>query len=351
MSETNNQQSFNEFFDLIKKLKEEFSKKEEFNPLKIIKTNENSHSDFIAELLKPDGKHNYSDFLNLFLEKFELPKFLSKKISIVREHQIATNHRIDIAIFDTELKEQIIIIENKITEYGDQENQLLNYFRNASNQYNPNNIHIIYLTKHSKNFTESSFPKIEKSKLKNEIRLKSFEKEIIEWLESCLNHVENKNNRLYCCIEMYIELIRKTINRDKYMEEIIKTLVEKPEQMKLAIDVLKALQGRNFLEFGSISRDIIIRNINESFNILGIENNNYAQQDDGMYYFDEINETENFDIAVERDCIYGELNDKKLIKLEIKGYDLNDKYLVALLTNEQEVIQQWINDTIKQLIG
>ena len=59
--------------------------------------------------------------------------------------------------------------------------------------------------------------------------------------------------------------------------------------------------------------------------------------------------------VVEKDCIYGELDDDKNTannpSLEISGYDLNNKYLVALLTNNQHLIQEWITKTINKLTG
>lgn len=93
---------------------------------------ENYHSDIIASLLKPEGGHGKGDaFLRLFLDycanhySVPLRKEDFKNASVVRE-----KGRIDIWIKD-ERTRQSIIIENKINNAPDMENQIDRYYEYA----------------------------------------------------------------------------------------------------------------------------------------------------------------------------------------------------------------------------
>ena len=337
----------------INSLKNDYSKQEEFNAFHILRLNDKEvmHSRFIKSLLNPNEIHGYKDdFLKLFLKRVDIVDFNTNGITVECEKNTHNNRFIDIAI-ENKVSRQMIIIENKIWA-GDLKNQLLDYYEYGLKLYENRleNIYMVYLTPYGKRYGNNSFP-IENKQPKNAIKCISYEKDILEWLNDCLIHIGNKANRIYMCIEMYIELIRKTINRNKYMVEILKHLVSNPSQMEAAIDIVKALQGRNILEFNSDTRNLIIKNITKSFEILGIETNPYSQED-GIYYFDEIHGDESFDIIIEKDCIYGEKANRKTnkIELEISGNDLNNKYLVALLINDTDLTQEWINKTINYLI-
>ena len=338
----------------IDELKTEHAKEDVFNAFQIFRLNDKEvmHSRFIKSLLNPDEIHGYKDdFLKLFLDRINIEDFNTDGVTTESEKNTHNNRYIDIAI-ENKNSRQMIIIENKIWA-GDLDNQLFDYHNYGLNLYEnkSENIFMIYLTPYGKQYGNNSFPR-EKEQPKNGIKCISYEKDLLEWLEACLKHINGNNSRLQTCIEMYIELIRKTINRDKYMEEIVKELLSDSEKMKSAIDIVKALQGRNFLELNTDTRNLIIKNITKSFEILGIETNPYPQQD-GIYYFDEINGDKNCDLIIEKDCIYGEKGSSNTIKtdLEIMGNDLNNKYLVALLTNNQDLIQDWITKTINYLTG
>ncbi len=243
----------------------------------------------------------------------------------------------------------MIIIENKI-EANDQDNQLSDYYDFGLElcENKSENVYLIYLTPYGRLPSDNSFP--EEKRKQKKIQCISYEKVILEWLEDCLKRTVDKDNRLHLSIEMYIELIRKTINRDKYMEEILNQLLEKPAQMKFAIDVVNSLQGRNFLKYGSVSRVKIIERLKEaSENCFVGDINSYDEGD--VHYIDE---TEHRCIAIEDIRIYG--RDKKdgkdidtLGTWEILGNNLSNKYLVALLTNNQELIKKWITETLNDL--
>jgi hypothetical protein len=345
------------FFEEITRLKEEYSNAETFNPYLIfgLKDKEIMHSRFIKSLLNPDEIHGFKHaFLDLFLKRIEITGFNLISVTTECEKNTFNNRFIDIAIENKKAK-QMIIIENKIWA-NDLDNQLSDYYNFALNLCDgkSENLHVVYLTPYGRQPNAISFPK-ENEQPKNGIRCISYEKDILDWLDDCLKHIrvkDEKNVRLLLCIEMYIELIRKTINRDKYMEEILKLLMNDSEKMKIAIDVARSLQGRNFFEINSISRNKIIDNLILSFEELGIEHDNY-EQDEAIYYFDKINGDSNCDIIIEKNCIYGENDNIKTVNksLEILGNDLNNKYLIALLTNDQPIIQEWITETIKYLTG
>jgi len=341
----------------IEDLKNDHSNQEEFNAFQIFRLNDKEvmHSRFIKSLLNPAENHGYNEkFLELFLQQVKINKFNTQSVTSECEKNTHNNRYIDISI-ENQSSRQMIIIENKIWA-GDLDNQLLDYYEYGLKLYGnkSENIFMIYLTPYGKQYGNNSFPR-DKEQPKNGIKCISYEKDILKWLHECLKHIGNKGNRLFLCIEMYIELIRKTINRDKYMEEILKHLVNNPSQMKAAINLVKTLQGRNFLEINSETRNLILKNI-ESI----IKKEPYfgklKHNNNGTHNFCDFKNTKTY-FVFEKDCIYGELyddddDDYKISKpFEISGYDLNNKYLVALLINDTDLIEEWINKTINYLIG
>ncbi len=329
----------------IEGLKNDHSNQEEFNAFQIFRLNDKEvmHSRFIKSLLNPAENHGYNEkFLELFLQQVKINKFNTQSVTTECEKNTHNNRYIDISI-ENQSSSQMIIIENKIWA-GDLDNQLLDYYEYGLKIYGSKseNIFMIYLTPYGKRYGNNSFPRdIEQPK--NGIKCISYEKDILKWLNECLKHIGNKGNRLFLCIEMYIELIRKTINRDKYMEEILKYLVNNPSQIEAAIDVVKALQGRNFLENNSSSRSLMLNNLKEA-----LEDESVREEKDNqdVFYLDN-----QLNITIASDFIYGEKGSLNTIKtdLEIISNDLNNKYLVALLTNNQDLIQEWITKTINHL--
>ncbi len=330
----------------IQELKGKYDNIETYNLFDLFNINENMHSDILADMLNPKGRHKNKQFLDLFLEALEIPKFKNiKEVVVNRELPTAEKKRMDIAIYD---KTNFIILENKMHDAKDQPFQLFNYYKEAlHNKYKPENIYILFLTKYGYSHSENSFPKEKQNEfgLVNPILCISFEKEILKWLNTCKTISENAP-RLFYCIEMYIELIRKTIKRDKYMEEILKHLVNNPSQMEAAIDVANALQGRNFLEIIEFKSQII-KNIKTALeNVFDTEKVSKGENEDVFYIekYDEDGEQLSIDIE---DKVYARLGNKE----SFIENNLNNEYLVALLTNNQHLIQEWITKTINKLTG
>ena len=333
----------------IEGLKKNFSKQDEFNAYHIfrLKDKEVMHSRFIKSLLNPNENHGFKDdFLKLFLKKINVENFNTDLVMTECEKNTHNNRYIDIAI-ENKTSRQMIIIENKIRA-GDLDNQLLDYYKYGMELYDKKseNIFIIYLTPYGKLYGNNSFPK-EHEQPKNKIKCISYEIHILEWLNECLELIGNTEKRIYVCIEMYIELIRKTINRDKYMEKILEYLAENSSQMAVAIDTVKAIQGRNFLANNSPTRKkLILANLE-----VALEDKPVREEgdDQDVFYIDvELN------ITVDSSLIYGEkkgIKDTKNNDLRIIGNDLNNKYLVALLTNDTDLILEWIKKTIDYLEG
>ena len=130
-----NQKEFENINKRLQKIQDELQLNS-FNLFTISSYNsylENFHSDVIAILINPNERHNQKhSFLNLFLDYLiELGVKINKDdyalCEITRE-----KGRIDIWIKDNTSKKSIII-ENKINNAGDQENQLETYYNYAIN--------------------------------------------------------------------------------------------------------------------------------------------------------------------------------------------------------------------------
>lgn len=334
----------------IDELKTEHAKEDVFNAFQILRLNDKEvmHSRFIKSLLNPNENHGFKDgFLKLFLKRINIENFSTNGVTTECEKNTHNNRYIDIAI-ENKTSRQMIIIENKIWA-GDLDNQLFDYHNYGLNLYEnkSENIFMIYLTPYGKPYGNNSFPR-EKEQPKNGIKCISYEKDILEWLNDCLCLVRigSKENRIYLCIKMYIELIRKTINRDEYMEEILKHLANNPSQMEVAIDVVKALQGRNLLEIIEL-RSQIIKNIKTALeNVFDTEKVSKGENEDVFYIekYDEDGEQLSIDIE---DKVYARLGNKE----SFIENNLNNEYLIALLTNNQYLIQEWITKTTNKLTG
>ncbi len=166
----------------------------EFNLFELfsLRSAEALHSLFIAELLRPNGRHYNGDlFLKLFLDEFNIGDFEINDIIVVTEQfagyideDFKEGGRIDILI--TNNKKQGIIIENKIFA-TDQYKQLVRY-SNYAKQNNLNPSYIIYLTLFGSNPSQSSIVD-ENKRLEENIDYykKSYQDNILNWLNNSLN--------------------------------------------------------------------------------------------------------------------------------------------------------------------
>ena len=225
--------------------KEAEEKGEFFNIFEVISVGhrEAIHSNFLAELLNPNGSHRKgNDFLLLFLKeingvclinrdkiqcgsidikenwfnkentKIETEKHLGRKEKL-------KGGRVDIAI---ESPNCDIFIENKIWA-GEQNNQLIRYDKGLNKGKEAK--YLLYLTLDGK---EADSVKEDKDVIYAPI---SYSGHILNWLEKCQISLENNqsNQTLKKILTQYIVLIRKLTNqpRSKEMgEDYIKTIFE-----------------------------------------------------------------------------------------------------------------------------
>jgi hypothetical protein len=175
---------------------------------------ENFHSDIIASLLDPQGLHQQGyTFLNLFIE------YLNKHYSINLlnsdfQHTIVTREtgRIDIWIRD-EVSKQCIIIENKINNAQDMEDQIKRY-SDYSETYNYEVKAIIYLSLDGNKKAPKVNDKLDlfiknigaftNSSTKNDL--------VHGWLQPCLKNHGNEDS--FSVIHQYIKLIQHLANQN-----------------------------------------------------------------------------------------------------------------------------------------
>jgi hypothetical protein len=167
---------------------------------------ENFHSDVISILLDPNERHNQDSlFFNLFLDYLislgaNIRKDDYSLCKITREQG-----RIDIWIKDDTSKKSIII-ENKINNAGDQENQLENYYNYAKNSGFEVDT-IIYLTLNG----NKNAPLTDIIELNNRvINVPAFTNNLNDfckgWLLKCYERSTDEDNRSF--IYQYLKLIK-----------------------------------------------------------------------------------------------------------------------------------------------
>lgn len=225
-----------------------------FSILNMERAENNTHSNFIAELLNPDGSHLMGDiFLKLFLTlinkelnqsiKGESIIYLDiestkvkveKDIGRIKNGIEAEGGRIDIFLWDD--KNNIISIENKI-DAGDQFRQIERYCNYKRNNENVKHT-VLYLTKDGLDPSgESRGELIEFKKEIEEGKKKvmksgidfwniSYKIFILKWLEQCLKETSDKPI-LRESIKQYNILIKKITNTmdEKESEEVKKLII------------------------------------------------------------------------------------------------------------------------------
>lgn len=231
-----------DFFKTISDLRDKYKDKGEFNAFHSIgfRHQELMHSKFIATLLDPKSQHGKKNqFLELFLTQIGILDFNTTNIAVCTEKR-AQKRSIDITI---ENNDSIIIIENKVWA-ADQLRQLEDYHNFCKNTWK--RVEVVYLTPYGHSPSQRSLGEILQ---KEHVRCISYEKSIIPWIEDC---AKLSDGRLQHSLQMYVEVLRVLINRDKYMNEIFEYLIKDKEKLKLAIDINLALQGRNHITKESI---------------------------------------------------------------------------------------------------
>lgn len=206
---------------------------------------ENFHSDVIALLLNPDERHNQQNiFLNLFLDYLikvgaKIKKEDYSLCEITRE-----KGRIDIWIKDSTSRKSIII-ENKINNAGDQENQIENYYNYALNSYFEVDS-IIYLTL-SGNKNAPLTDNLElNSKILNLSAFTNSENDLSNgWLHHCYKISKEENNTSF--IFQYLKLIKHLSQyaMDKQIKDEFYSVINKEggfQKSRAIADLVAGLQ-------------------------------------------------------------------------------------------------------------
>lgn len=170
---------------------------------------ENFHSEIISKLLDPKGKHNEKAiFFELFIDflynlgcAVDKNDYLTDEISVIKEKPIDAQRRIDILI---STKNHAIIIENKINDAVDMNNQLVDYYKYCLN----NNLivdAILYLSldgcklpdRNKWTMSDQQYFEAILSKLQtiSAFDIRRPERAVYSWLESCCNAKISENSK------------------------------------------------------------------------------------------------------------------------------------------------------------
>ncbi len=109
-----------------------------------ISSKELLHSEIIAELLRPDGKHGCGDiFLREFMRAIGIDPQLQdfSQVEVVSESPTDDGRRIDILIV---WGDKAVIVENKLNNAVDQPNQLKDYLKDTQNK-NKQVLKVVYI--------------------------------------------------------------------------------------------------------------------------------------------------------------------------------------------------------------
>jgi len=316
-----------DLFNEISKLRDQFKDKGEFNALHSIgfRHQEVMHSKFIATLFDPKAQHGKkTQFLKLFLTQIGILDFNTDNVIISTEKR-ADKRSIDISI---ENGNTIIIIENKVWA-ADQICQLEDYYNFCIK--GGKKVEVVYLTPYGHSPSKES---LGATLQKEHVRCVSYEKSLIPWIEKC---EELTDGRLKHSLQMYCEVLRVLINRDKYMNEIFNYLKDK-EKLKLAIDINSALQGRNYIKEFPESIDFLISRIYQI-----VEDVNPYKEENGsiLNIADEGHEFADWRFYFEDGGVYATNDKGRYIQL-FHPSDINNEKLRSLILEDAEIVDEWL---------
>lgn len=233
-----------------------------FNILGIHTDEVKLHSAFLAELLSPSGSHQMGSlFLEKFIEKLGDIKFtFDKKVNVTIEKDIGpisedekNGGRLDIEISNGE---NVIIIENKIYA-SDQNKQLIRYYN-----YRPD-AHLFYLTLDGH---EPSDESCMDGTFKVPYKCMSYEKDIIDWLESCLNETL-KHPLLHNTLIQYINILKQLTNQslihtmDNILASAIKNNIKTALEIEREMPIIRNQYHSEFWKILSKKLNIKIENL------------------------------------------------------------------------------------------
>jgi len=181
----------------------------------------NLHSKFIHELLNPNGIHQQGNlFLELFIDTLGLDVEFKECVTFREKHNI------DILL---KSENDVIIIENKIYS-EDHSSQLTRYKELIENQgYEEKNITTLYLT---------LFGHAPSEKVNFPIQNISYRKEIISWIERCIEAVKDVAV-LYEVLKQYLSLVEEISLESKKKNFLLDTkdFLLQDNYLRLAIEM------------------------------------------------------------------------------------------------------------------
>lgn len=204
------------------------------------------HSRFIYSLLDPNSLHYQKElFLELFIKTCDLEDF-GLNLQTTKVYKEYKN--IDIYITDGT---KHIILENKINA-SDQEAQVKRYIETIQKENDGKaDIYVLFLSKQGREPSDYSLSglKIEDGKIldisSNEIakfKAISYKKEIVEWLDSCLDEAGNLAN-LAAVISQYKNVIEKIYGIYKGVQmdqEKISEIILEKENYKIVSEIVNS---------------------------------------------------------------------------------------------------------------
>lgn len=170
-----------------------------------VHANENSHSRILVRILQYQEDNQYSNLISFF-------KYLGIGVHPNQPQIKAEKDRIDATILD---HDYAVIIENKIHNAVDQEEQLKRYVEVVESQgYKREQIYVLYLTRWgNKTPTLSSLPDDLRAGLGSRYKEISFRSDVLPWLEEeVLPKCRLRDRELISAIEQYIDHLKGMFN-------------------------------------------------------------------------------------------------------------------------------------------
>lgn len=251
-----------EFYDLFSFIENTIKKQEQqklrglndYNMVNVVRKASlevGMHSNVLYSLLDPNGLHYQGAlFLSLFIDKVLglNPDDFGEYIEVCAEEPTLKNRRIDFTIKSNSC---YIGIEMKVNA-ADQKNQIKDYYEHLIEEAKKDNnqqVQIYYLTKYGS--PPSTYSTGEK---KIDVKLISFKKHIINWLNDCQYEIRNISN-LNLAFENYKDIVKKITKQYKgnvmtVSEELSKPSSKNRLRTALRLDKeMKKIRGNALFSF------------------------------------------------------------------------------------------------------
>lgn len=237
--ETRIEEIIKDISKIIKENKEEINKTGKgFNLISLLGMEENeryTHSNIIAELLKPNGTHTFGNkFFELFLNELKIKDFSISNYEVITEEyagpQLGIRTFLDIVIKDKTTGKKILI-ENKIWA-EDQPMQIERYYE----AYKGKILKLFYL-----NVNEWTECPTDRKEIIDVFENISYKKNIKNWLDKCIE-IASEKPFISKQIEVYKEIILKITNQNIYKKEKIEMesrIIKNFESFETAIEIEK----------------------------------------------------------------------------------------------------------------